>query len=160
MAVTPELQGAAGTDGGATILVVEDEVLIRMVLTHHLRSCGYRVLEASDATEAMQVLRSDHAIDLLLTDVGLPGGITGFEIARRARRRRPELAIIIASGTDPALQSAADLRDDHPYIRKPYDPDVLVGEIRRLLRADLGQDTQEAGKDQPAGKRQQYHEQR
>jgi CheY-like chemotaxis protein len=135
MAVTPELQRAAAADGCATILVVEDEVLIRMVLTHHLRSRGYRVLEASDGREAMQILRSDHAIDLLLTDVGLPGGITGFEIARRAKRRRPELAVIITSGTDPALQSGADLRDEHPYVRKPYDPDALAAEIRRLLRA-------------------------
>jgi CheY-like chemotaxis protein len=135
MAVTPELQRAAAADGCATILVVEDEVLIRMVLTHHLRSRGYRVLEASDGTEAMQILRSDQAIDLLLTDVGLPGGITGFEIARRAKHRRPELAVIITSGTDPSLQSGADLRDEHPYVRKPYDPDALVAEIRRLLRA-------------------------
>lgn len=133
--MTPELQRAPGEDGYATILVVEDEVLIRMVLAHDLRSRGYRVLEASDGTEAMQILRSDHTIDLLLTDVGLPGGITGFEIARRARRKRPELAVIITSGTDPALQSGADLRDGHPYVRKPYDPDALVSEIRRLLRS-------------------------
>ena len=135
MVVAPEAREAAQGDHTATILVVEDEVLIRMVLAEHLRGCGYCVLEASNGAEAMQILRADRPIDLLLTDVGLPDGISGFEIARRARRGRPDLAVIITSGTDRTLQPAADLRDDLPYVRKPYDPDVLVQTIRRLLRA-------------------------
>ena len=116
-----------------TVLIVEDEILARIVLAEHLRECGYRVLEAGNAAEAIMVLDSDYVVDVLFTDVNLPGDMNGFALARWARQRRPRLRSIITSGTERAAQEASDLCDDEPYLLKPYDPAALVREIKRLL---------------------------
>lgn len=116
-----------------TILVVEDEVLIRLVLAEHLRGCGYRVIEAANGEEAIQVLESDQDVAILFTDVHLPGAIDGFALSRWAKRLRPGIKVIITSGTERAAQQATDLCDDEPYLVKPYDPAALVREIRRLV---------------------------
>lgn len=116
-----------------SILVVEDEVLIRLVLAEHLRGCGYRVIEASSGEEAVQVLESEQSVEILFTDVHLSGAIDGFALSRRAKRLRPGIRVIITSGAERAAQQASDLCDDEPYLTKPYDPAALVREIRRLL---------------------------
>ena len=116
-----------------TILIVEDQIMIRLALADHLRECGYRVYEAGDAAEAIQILRSDYLVDILFTDVNLPGELNGFGLSRWARDNRPAIKTIITSGTERAAQAASDLCDDEPYLRKPYDPAALVREIRRLL---------------------------
>jgi len=118
-----------------SILVVEDEVLIRLVLAAHLRGCGYRVIEAASGEEAVQVLESDQNLEVLFTDVHLPGAIDGFALSRWAKRLRPGIKVVITSGTERAAQQASDLCDDEPYLTKPYDPAALVREIRRLLGA-------------------------
>jgi CheY-like chemotaxis protein len=114
-----------------TVLIVEDEILIRMVLAEHLRGCGYRVIEAGRAHEALDVLDSATPVDVLLTDVALPGGMNGFELTRLAREARPALNIIVTSGT---AQAAADLCDGYPYFQKPYD----LGAVEREIRAVAG----------------------
>jgi CheY-like chemotaxis protein len=116
-----------------TILVVEDEVLIRLVLAEHLRGCGYRVIEAANGAEAIQVLESDQDVAILFTDVHLPGAIDGFSLSRWAKGLRPAVKVIITSGTERAAQQASDLCDDEPYLVKPYDPAALVRQIRRLV---------------------------
>ena len=118
-----------------TILLVEDEIMIRLALADHLRECGYRVYEAGDAAEAIQILRSDYPVDILFTDVNLPGGMNGFALSRWAREHRPATQAIITSGVERSAQVASDLCDDEPYLRKPYDPAALVRVIRRLLGA-------------------------
>ena len=110
-------------------------MLVRMVLATHLRECGYRVIEAANAAEAIQVLEADHAVRILFTDVHLPGVMNGFALSRWAKHFRPELKVIITSGTERAAQEASDLCDDEPYLVKPYDPAALVREIRRLSGA-------------------------
>ena len=116
-----------------TILIVEDEVLARIVLAEHLRGCGYRVLEAGNAAEAIMVLESDYAVDILFTDIGLPGAMNGFALCAWARKHRSGIRIIVTSGLDRAAHEASDLCEEEPYLRKPYDPDSLVREIKRLL---------------------------
>jgi CheY-like chemotaxis protein len=133
--VASEVRVAARADHGTTILAVEDEVLVRMVLAEHLRVCGHRVLEASNGADAVQVLSAKHPVDLLLTDIGLADGIDGFEFARRGRRWRPELKIILTSGAPRSAHGASDLRHDHSYFDKSYELDAVVGEARRLLDA-------------------------
>ncbi len=118
-----------------TILVVEDEVLVRMVLAEHLRECGYRVIEASSAEEAVQIIETDQAVAILFTDVHLSGAMNGFALSRWAKQARPGIKVIVTSGTERAAQEASDLCDDEPYLLKPYDPAALLREIRRRLGA-------------------------
>src|SRR5262245_42725292 len=121
------------THAPATILIVEDEILTRMVLAEHLRDCGYRVLEAGTAAEAIVILQSDHAVDILFTDVGLPGEMNGFGLCAWARRYRAGIRLIVTSGLDKAAHEASELCAEEPYLAKPYDPEHLMREIERQL---------------------------
>src|SRR5690348_1574655 len=84
--------------GGKTILVVEDQADVRDMLETSLRELDYRVVTASDGVEARQLLESDEPLDLLLTDVVMPRGVSGLDLAEEARRLRPGLKIVLISG--------------------------------------------------------------
>lgn len=116
----------------ATILVVDDEVLIRMVIADHLRECGYHVIEASDGSEAIAVLRAEPGIAIIVSDVQMPN-CNGFELAQWVRRERPGVRIILASGAIRAAEAAHDLCIEGPILTKPYDLDAIVSRIRSLL---------------------------
>ena len=127
-------QAAASDQASAhTVLIAEDEVLVRLVLADFLRGCGYRVLEAANAIEAIQILSEDFQIDVLFTDVQMPGEMNGFGLAKWARQHRPGIRIIITSGHEQAAHRASDLCEEEPYVRKPYDPANVAAQIRRLL---------------------------
>ena len=119
---------------GETILVVEDEELVRKLALRVLAAQGYRTLEAADGPAALALLESAERIDLLLTDVVLPKGISGPEIARRTRASRPELKILYMSGyaRDAALQNG-ELDGDVHLLTKPFPKDDLARKIRELL---------------------------
>ena len=94
------------------ILVVEDEVLIRLVIAQYLRDCGYRVIEAAHADEALLVLRkSEIAIDVLFTDVEMPGSMDGFALAQWVRSNRPDMDVVMAGsvGAVPSVFSSMNL---------------------------------------------------
>ena len=112
-----------------TILIVEDEVLIRLLAADDLRARGFGVLEASNADEAIAVLQSGAPIDLVFTDVRMPGSMDGFALARFIHARRPELKLIITSGA--ALSSSPE--SDDVFIRKPYDLNLVVTRINDLF---------------------------
>src|SRR5215468_2862421 len=116
-----------------SVLVVEDEVLVRTSVAEYLRACGYRVLEANDADEAILILRSDGRIDIVFTDVQMPGSLDGFGLAQWVRRERPEIRIIITSGVARASEAARDLCAEGPLLAKPYDHRDLERRIRRLV---------------------------
>ena len=114
------------------ILVVEDETLVRMTLIDVLEDAGFKVIEAVNADEALQVLKAVSGIDAVVTDVEMPrGSINGFELARRVRTDRQEIGILIASGR--AAPKPGDLPDGALFIGKPVHPETLVRLIRRLL---------------------------
>lgn len=116
------------------ILVVEDEVLIRLVIAQYLRDCGYRVIEAAHADEALLVLRkSEIAIDVLFTDVEMPGSMDGFALAQWVRSNRPDMDVVMAGSVGRAVQAASDLCDQQNNVPKPYDPQSVHDRIRRLL---------------------------
>jgi DNA-binding NtrC family response regulator len=116
------------------ILVVEDEVLIRLVIAQYLRDCGYRVIEAANADEALLVLRrSELAIDIVFTDVAMPGSMDGFALAQWVRANRPGMDVVLAGSVNRAVQAASDLCDQQNNVPKPYDPQVVHDRIRRLL---------------------------
>ncbi len=113
----------------ATVLLVEDDALIRLSIAEMVRQLGYAVIEAATAYEALDQLRSQATIGVMITDVGLPG-MRGPELATAARKLRPDLVIVLATGyaLDP-LDLATGLRGDINIIRKPFGPD----DLRRVL---------------------------
>jgi CheY-like chemotaxis protein len=113
-----------------TILLVEDEVLIRMMLADELRGRGFKVVEARDADEALTLLQSRVPVGLVLTDVQLPGSMDGIGLARLLRATRPELKVVIASGNI-SCAPGGDIAD--AFFRKPYAPDHIVKCIETLL---------------------------
>ena len=105
------LAPAAFATAGVTVLVVEDEAMIRMLVVEALEEIGCRVLEVADGPAELDILHSDARIDLLLTDVGLPGGMNGRQLADAARERRPGLPVLFMTGYahDAALGNGAAL---------------------------------------------------
>jgi CheY-like chemotaxis protein len=119
-----------------TILVLDCELLVRMSIAQYLRDCGYRVLEAASVDEAMTVLQKpDIHIDVVLSDVEMPGPMNGFGFAQWARSLRPGLNIILAASPERATHAAAELCEHGPLLMKPYDPKVVLEHIKSLLAA-------------------------
>lgn len=116
-----------------TILIVEDEVLIRFDVAGYLRECRYRVIESGNASEAIAVLQSGCRIDLVFSDVQLPGSMDGFALARWVRTHQPEIKVILTSGVARSAQVAGELCDEGPLEKKPYDPQHLLERIRATL---------------------------
>jgi len=116
-----------------TVLVVEDEVLIRMAVSDYLRECGFRVVEAGSADEAIEVLKSGTAVDIVFSDVNMPGSLDGFGLAQWIRRERPQLKVILTSGVTRKAKEACSLCEDGPFLEKPYNHGDLERHIRQLL---------------------------
>jgi DNA-binding response OmpR family regulator len=118
----------------STILVVDDEALIRAMLSDYLQECGYKVLEASNADEAILIIeKSDVIIDLVFSDVRMPGSMDGFGLAKWVKVNRTYLPIILTSGDAKKVSSAKELCDDQPFMEKPYDLRAVVARIRTVL---------------------------
>ncbi len=123
----------AAISRGETVLVVDDEPAIRMLVTDLLSDLGYTTKEAADAAVALQILQSDASIDLLVTDVGLPGGITGRQLADTGRSLRPALRVLFITGyAEKAVLSDARI----PGVRiltKPFALDDLAAQVSDLV---------------------------
>jgi CheY-like chemotaxis protein len=115
------------------ILVVEDEVLVRSVVAAYLRECGFDVIEAGGAEEAIRVLQAEIRVDIVFSDVNMPGSMDGFGLAQWVRRERPWLKVILTSGAARTAQAAGDLCESGPILAKPYDHAELEQHIRALL---------------------------
>lgn len=116
------------------ILVVDDEILIRLVIAEYLRDCGFRVFEAADGLEAIKVLQSaEWPVDLVFSDVQMPN-LDGFGLARWIRENRPEVRVLLASANPVAVTAkAADLCNHGPVVPKPYEHAALLARMKRLL---------------------------
>jgi CheY-like chemotaxis protein len=128
------------TTPSPTVLVVEDEVLIRLVIADYLRECGYRVHEAANAAEAVAVLESGTvAIDIVFSDVLMPGDMDGFGLARWVRSHQPNVRVILTSSVERSADIAATLCEAGPLLEKPYEPHGVVDRIRQLIaRSNAG----------------------
>jgi CheY-like chemotaxis protein len=116
------------------LLVVDGEVLVRHVISDYLRTCGYVVIEAATTDEAGIVLGdSTVSIDAVLCDAEAPGGRTAFELRAWAAQSRPEVQIILAGSIEATANKAAELCDEGPRLRRPYDPQSVVEYIRRIM---------------------------
>ena len=124
-----------------TILVVEDEVLIRLPLAEYLRDCGYRVFEASNVAEAKAVLDADTPVDLVFSDVRMPGQMDGIGLAKWVRENRSDLPVFLASGDIGKTNIARELCAEEPFFAKPYDLDAVANRIRHALVGRSGAGT-------------------
>jgi CheY-like chemotaxis protein len=127
---------AAGsaTRGSESILVVEDEADVRDIAVTFLRSLGYAVIATADAAAALEKLSLHDDIDMLFSDVVLGTGMTGVELAREARRRRPGLPVLLTSGYEhSATENGASKAHEFVLLQKPYRREDLSEAVRRIL---------------------------
>jgi PAS domain S-box-containing protein len=122
--------------GKETILVVEDDPMVRNLITKRLIELGYRVLEAAEGGGALRILESQETIDLLLTDVVLPGALSGRELADAAKKLRPKLKILYSSGyTQNSIDHQGKLDPGVQFLPKPFRRAELASKVREVLDA-------------------------
>jgi CheY-like chemotaxis protein len=125
-------------DNPAVILVVEDEELVRDFTVELLSDFGYRVFAAANGHEALKVLERETRIDLLFTDIVMPGNLDGFALAREAKLRSPRLQVLYTSGYTNRFAATEVGETFGSIVPKPFRPDQLGTEIRRALKAEEG----------------------
>jgi len=112
-----------------TILIVEDEVLIRIIAADALEDSGFTVLEASDAAEALRILARHDEVAVLFTDINMPGDMDGLALARHVASERPEIKVVVTSGKQ--WLDATSLPDAGVFLPKPYRASQLTAAITR-----------------------------
>ena len=125
---------AAAEPGSNTIILVEPDILVRMIVADYLRSCGYKVIETAAASDVFVVLRAGGSIDIVLAEARLPGDMDGFSLVRQIRETYPNVDTILVTGVAKVAGKAGDLCDEGPRER-PYHPREIVRRIN-LLRQD------------------------
>ena len=137
-AVTPLAEYEQLPNGaGETILVVEDEPIVRSLVVEVLNDLGYETIEAGDATEALPSLEDGQRIDLLITDVGLPG-MNGRQLADVARQHRPSLKVLFATGYAESATAKDFLGTDMAVITKPFAIETFASKVREMLGVQGG----------------------
>lgn len=120
-----------------SVLIVDGEIISRHVIATYLRHCGYSVVEAAHVDEAYIAIRHDSlSIDVILFDVDTLGSDSGSELVSWARSYDPALDVKLVGGADMAAHTAADLCSNGPHLKKPYEPEAVMGYIEHL-RANL-----------------------
>jgi len=123
------LKGGVSPARAPTILVVEDEVLVRASTAKHLRDCGFTVLEAVHADDAAEMLRANPCIEAVFSDVRLPGPRSGVELAQIVRKAYPNIKILLTSGVTPYPEV-----EGVTLLKKPY----FLFEVERRLKSLIG----------------------
>ena len=122
-----------------TVLVAEDESALLELMQYVLGQYNYNILTASSATQALKVWEENQGrVDLLLTDVVMPGGISGRELAAELKKRKPELKVILTSGFNAAMMKSEPSTGETTFLPKPYLPDTAAKLIRETLDAEAG----------------------
>ena len=122
---------------GETVLIVDDEPTVRMLVTEVLEDLGYTAIETADGPAALKVLQSNTRVDLLVTDVGLPGGMNGRQVADAARAIRPKLKVLFITGyAENAVIGNGHLDPGMHVLTKPFTIDLLGTRIRQLIEPD------------------------
>ena len=117
-----------------TVLVVDDEPTVRMLVTEVLEDLGYTAIEAADGPAGLQVLRSDVRLDLLVTDMGLPGGMNGRQVADAGRAVRPGLKVLFITGyAENAVVGNGHLDPGMHVLTKPFAMEALASRIKQLI---------------------------
>ncbi|EAS51559.1 putative PAS sensor histidine kinase/response regulator [Aurantimonas manganoxydans SI85-9A1] len=133
----PPAPAVAPTETGRTVLVIDDEPLVRMLVVDVLEELGYTALEAGDGPSGMKVIESEARIDLLITDVGLPNGMNGRQVAEAARQIRAGLKVLFITGyAENAVLNHGHLEHGMQVVTKPFD----MGDLTRRIQAILAED--------------------
>ncbi|MEZ5970982.1 MAG: response regulator [Hyphomonadaceae bacterium] len=136
MSPAEDLMPEQRTNGEPLVLVVEDEVLIRIAAADHLRSCGFRVAEAGNAVEAQELILSGLKVDVVFSDITMPGQIDGIALAQWLHENAPGVPVVLTSGVTSSLDAAREVcKNIGAYAPKPYDYDAIVGQMRAVLAA-------------------------
>jgi signal transduction histidine kinase/CheY-like chemotaxis protein len=132
-----EPEAAPRAEQGETVLVVDDEPTVRMLVVEVLEELGYHALEAVDGAAGLKILQSRQRVDLLVTDVGLPGGMNGRQMADAARSARPELKVLFITGyAENAVVSHGHLDQGMHVLTKPFAMDTLAMRIKDLITGE------------------------
>ena len=133
---TPEVADYAPISAGEVVLVVEDNAQLRTLTLDRLKRLGYRVIEADGGPAALAVIEAGTSIDLIFSDVVMPGGMTGYEVATRARERIPGMKVLLTSGYDAEHAAEQDTTASNVRVlRKPYRQTDLARALREALEA-------------------------
>jgi CheY-like chemotaxis protein len=136
---TDELEGATSVQVGGegeVVLVIDDDPTVRMLVAEVLADLGYAVIEAPDGPAGLKVLDSNARIDLLITDVGLPGGMNGRQVADAARVTRAGLKVLFITGyAENAVIGKGGLAEGMYVVTKPFQMDMLAYRIREIIQA-------------------------
>jgi CheY-like chemotaxis protein len=139
LALTSDIKSDVDPNARETILVVEDDERVRKLTIRRLKMIGYDVVEASDGAKTLEILGRGAAIDLVFTDLIMPGGLSGRDVAMRARQLKPGIKVLLTSGYAEELVQGNDLqREQLKVLRKPYHQADLVAVLRDVL-ADVSQ---------------------
>lgn len=132
----PEVEEAPRAQAGETVMVVDDEPTVRMLVAEILHELGYQCIEASDGQAGLKLLQSGARIDLLVTDVGLPGGMNGRQMADAARTDRPDLKVLFITGyAENAVVGNGHLDPGMHVMTKPFAMEALGSRIRELIES-------------------------
>jgi signal transduction histidine kinase/CheY-like chemotaxis protein len=124
------------TGEGEVVMVIDDEPTIRMLIAEVLADAGYSAIEASDGPAGLRVLQSSAKVDLLITDVGLPGGMNGRQVADAARTLRPDLKVLFITGyAENAVVGNGQLEKGMHIIAKPFEMERLAWKIREMIQS-------------------------
>jgi CheY-like chemotaxis protein len=131
--LSPVISEAPSAIAGETVVLVEDDPAVRMLVTDLLKELGYHAYEAEDAKTALPLLESDLRVDLLVTDVGLPG-MNGRQLAEIARQHRPQLKVLFMTGyAQNAAERQGFLEEGMDMVAKPFSIDLLANKIRTMI---------------------------
>jgi DNA-binding NtrC family response regulator len=117
------------------VLIVDDEALLRLSISEHLKDCGFFPLEACDAHEAIEILETRVDVDVVVSDVRMPAQMDGFGLAEWVRKNRPGLPVFLTSGYAGAVSIARKLCESEQFFHKPYDLDLLAAMIRKRVES-------------------------
>src|ERR1700722_13658698 len=132
----PKVQLVASTraKAEATVLIVDDEPTVRMLITEVLEELGYAAIEVGDANAGLKVLQSNVHVDLLITDIGLPGSLTGLQMVDAARIDRPDLKVLCITGYSLKVATrAGGLETDIHMLTKPFTLETLTNRIEAII---------------------------
>ena len=117
-----------------TVLFVDSDILVRTAVAEYLRECGYHVIEALNAEEALKILRASAKVDALFSEIGLSGEVDGFALAQAVRQEFPEIEVILASGPSLIAKKSGELCEENGNtLAKPYHPEQLAHKLKSIF---------------------------
>lgn len=115
------------------VLLVEDEFLVRLILSDALSDAGFEVVEAGDGEDGVRLLESSPGFDVIITDLQMPGPVDGLSLARHARNLDATVPVVFATARPDSLRSYSGRREHDVVVEKPYGPDQIVAVLQRIL---------------------------